>query len=123
MATEIEVNKNNLDKFEIKRIELEYKDMNYIIVNLEEKVIDVNGDIWEFSLTVDDYKLIKSMTWEYKDLDEFDYWPDKTKDHPPMATLWRVSFYDEFDNYYHKSGVTDYPAKFMELVEVLKNLK
>lgn len=123
MATEIEVNKNNLDKFEIKRIELEYKDMNYIIVNLEEKVIDVNGDIWEFSLTADDYKLIKSMIWEYKDLDEFDYWPDKTKDHPPMATLWRVSFYDEFDNYYHKSGVTDYPAKFMELVEVLKNLK
>lgn len=123
MATELEVNKKIKDTLNIKRVELEYKDMNYIIVNFEEKVIDVDGELWEFTLTTNNYKVIKDMVWEYKNLDEFDYWPDKTKDHPPMSTLWRISFYDEFDTYYHKSGALKYPENFMRLVKILKDLK
>lgn len=123
MATELEVNKKIKDSLNIKRVELEYKDMNYIIVNFEEKVIDVDGELWEFTLTTNNYKVIKDMVWEYKSLDEFDYWPDKTKDHLPMSTLWRISFYDEFDTYYHKSGALKYPKNFMRLVKILKDLK
>ena len=33
-----------------------------------------------------------------------------------------TDFYDEFDNYYHKSGALKYPPKFMELVDHLKKL-
>ena len=49
MATEIETNKKSSKKVHIKRVEIEYKDMNYIIANLEENVIDVNGELWEYS--------------------------------------------------------------------------
>ena len=59
----------------------------------------------------------------FKDLDEYEYWPDKSKDHAPMSPLWRISFYDEFDTYYHKSGATDTPKILEQLVDVLKNLK
>ena len=33
MATELEVNKKSSKRVHIKRIEIEYKDMNYIIAN------------------------------------------------------------------------------------------
>ena len=66
---------------------------------------------------------IENIVWTYEDLDEFDYWPDKSKDHKPMSLLWRLSFYDEFDTYYHKSGALKYPDNFMELVKLLKSLK
>ena len=42
---ELDVKKMVDNKPNIKRIELEYKDMNYIIINLIEKVIDVNGEL------------------------------------------------------------------------------
>lgn len=123
MATEVEVNKNNLENLNIVKAEIEYGDMNYIIVNLKEKVIDVDGNIYEYSINEDDNKKIRDMLWEYKDLDEFDYWPDKTRDHELMSTMWRVSFYDEFENYYHKSGATMMPPKLNELINILKKLK
>ena len=43
MAIELEVTKKVRNKPIIKRLELEYGDMNYIIVNLLENVIDVDG--------------------------------------------------------------------------------
>ena len=48
MARELEVTKNVRNKPMIKRVELEYGDMNYIIVNLLENVIDVDGKLWEY---------------------------------------------------------------------------
>ncbi len=123
MATEVEVNKKSSKIVHIKRLEIEYKDMNYIIINLEENVIDVNGELWEYSIDKKDKEKIEKMIWEYKDIDEYDYWPDKTKDHEPLSPMWRISFYDEFDTYYHKSGATKYPPKLMDLVEILKELK
>lgn len=120
---ELDVKKQVNNKPKIKRIELEYKDMNYIIINLEEKVIDVNGELYEYSMTNDLENKIENIVWTYEDLDEFDYWPDKSKDHKPMSLLWRLSFYDEFDTYYHKSGALKYPDNFMELVKLLKSLK
>ncbi len=123
MATEVEVNKKSSKIVHIKRLEIEYKDMNYIIINLEENVIDVNGELWEYSIDKKGKEKIEKMIWEYKDIDEYDYWPDKTKDHEPLSPMWRISFYDEFDTYYHKSGATKYPPKLMDLVEILKELK
>lgn len=123
MAVELEVTKKVKNKPFIKRLELEYKDLNYIIINFQEKVIDVNGDLWEYSVDNETSKKIHDLIWEYEDIDEFEYWPDKTKDHKPLSPLWRLAFYDEFDTYYHKSGATHYPDKFMELVEILKKLK
>ena len=123
MATEVEVNKKSSKIVHIKRLEIEYKDMNYIIINLEENVIDVNGELWEYSIDKKTKEKIEKMIWEYKDIDEYDYWPDKTKDHEPLSPMWRISFYDEFDTYYHKSGATKYPPKLMDLVEILKELK
>lgn len=123
MAVELEVTKKVKNKPFIKRLELEYKDLNYIIINFQEKVIDVNGDLWEYSVDNETSKKIHDLIWEYEDIDEFEYWPDKTKDHKPLSPLWRLAFYDEFDTYYHKSGATHYPDKFMELVEKLKKLK
>ena len=58
-----------------------------------------------------------------EDLDEYDYWPDKSKDHAPMSPMWRAAWYDEFDTYYHKSGALKYPDNFMKLVDILKELK
>ena len=58
-----------------------------------------------------------------EEIDEYDYWPDKSKDHVPMSPMWRAAWYDEFDTYYHKSGALKYPDFFMELVKVLKELK
>ncbi len=123
MATELETNKKSSKIVHIKRLEIEYKDMNYIIVNLEENVIDVNGELWEYSIEKKLKEKIEKMIWEYEKLDEYDYWPDKSGDHEPMSPMWRISFYDEFDTYYHKSGATKYPPKLMDLVEILKELK
>lgn len=123
MMTNLDVKKMVNNKPLIKRIELEYKDMNYIIINLEAKVIDVNGFLKEYSIDEATTKQINDIVWTYEDLDEFDYWPDKTKDHPPMSPMWRLAFYDEFNTYYHKSGALKYPKNFMELVEILKGLK
>lgn len=119
---ELDVKKMVHNKPKIKRIELEYKDMNYIIINLEEKVIDVNGELREYMVDDDTISTIEDMVWTYENLDEFDYWPDKTKEHTPLSILWRLSFYDAYDTYYHKSGALRYPDHFMELVNILKNL-
>lgn len=119
----LDVKKMNVSKPIIKRLEIEYKDMNYIIINLIEKVIDYNGNLWEYSIDEELSKNISNMIWSYEDLDEFDYWPDKINDHAPMSPMWRIAWYDEFDTYYHKSGATKYPENFMDLVTVLKNLK
>lgn len=123
MATELEVNKKSSKRVHIKRIEIEYKDMNYIIANLEENVIDVNGELWEYSIDEDTKNKLEDMIWEYKDIDEYDYWPDKTNDHAPMSPMWRISFTDEYDTYYHKSGATKYPDGLLTLVDLLKSLK
>ena len=120
---ELDVKKMVNNKPNVKRLELEYKDMNYIIINFEEAVIDVNGELREYSIDDETRKKIKDMIWTYENLDEFDYWPDKTRDHAPMSPMWRLAFYDEFDTYYHKSGALSYPDNFMELVKTLKDLK
>lgn len=121
--TELDVKKIVKNKPHIKRIELEYKDMNYIIINLEAQVIDVNGELWEYSINEEAIKNIEKLIWNYEDIDEFDYWPDKSKDHEPLSPMWRLAFYDEYDTYYHKSGALKYPPHFMELVKLLKGLK
>lgn len=120
---ELEIDKKYVEKNRIKKVEIEYQDMNYIIANLVEKVIDVDGEIREF--LIDDNKLldIEKEIWEYENLDEFDYWPDKTKDHSPMAIMWRISWWDVNDSYHHKSGVTKYPDNLMNLIDTLKGLK
>ena len=123
MATELEVTKKVRNKPIIKRVELEYGDMNYIIVNLLENVIDVDGKLWEYQADDEIKQKIFDLVWDYAELDEFDFWPDKSKDHKPMSPKWRLAFYDEFDTYYHKSGATHYPENFMKLVNLLKNLK
>ena len=123
MEAVLEVNKKNNNNPDIKRVEIEYGNMEYIIANLEEKVIDIDGVIYIYQSDENTIKEIKELLWEYKDLDEFDYWPDKSKDHPPMSPLWRLSFYDEFETYYHKSGATSYPPKLMNIVNLLKNLE
>lgn len=120
---ELDVKKMVKNKPSIKRLEIEYYDMNYIIINFEAKVIDVNGELWEYSITDEVSKKIHDMLWDYAELDEFDYWPDKSKDHAPMSPKWRLAFYDEFDTYYHKSGALSYPDNFMELVDILKSLR
>ena len=123
MATELEVNKKSSKRVHIKRIEIEYKDMNYIFANLEENVIDVNGELWEYSIDEDTKNKLEDMIWEYKDIDEYDYWPDKTNDHAPMSPMWRISFTDEYETYYHKSGATKYPDGLLTLVDLLRSLK
>lgn len=123
MARELEVTKIVRNKPMIKRVELEYGDMNYIIVNLLENVIDVDGKLWEYQADDEIKQKIFDLVWDYAELDEFDFWPDKSKDHKPMSPKWRLAFYDEFDTYYHKSGATHYPENFMKLVDLLKNLK
>ena len=120
--TELEVTKMNKKKPRIKRIELEYFDMNYIIINLEAQVIDVNGELKEYQITSKQQEKINNIVWSYENLDEFYYWPDKTKDHKPMSLKWRLAFYDEYETYYHKSGALSFPKNFMELVELLKEL-
>ena len=40
-----------------------------------------------------------------------------------MATLWRIAFYDEMEVYYHKSGATKYPSRFLELVKKLNSIE
>ena len=123
MEAVLDVEKKYKEKKHVKRLELDYEDGNYIIFNLEEKVIDVDGIIYMVSIDDKKMKKIEEMIWEYKDIDEYDYWPDKTGDHPPMKILWRISFYDENEVYYHKSGVKGYPPKYMKLVQELKELK
>ena len=119
---ELDIDKKYIDKKNVNRIELEYKDMNYIIINLEEKVIDVNGELYEVLIDDNKYNEIKDLIWDFKDLDEYDYWPDKSKDHKPMSPMWRLAWYDEVDTYYHKSGALKYPDNFMKLVNLLKEL-
>lgn len=111
------------NKPNIKRLELEYKDMNYVIINFEANVIDVNGELWEFTLNDSDRSMIYNLIWDYENIDEYDYWPDKSKDHAPMSPMWRIAWYDEYDTYYHKSGATKYPDGFMNLVNLLKKIK
>ena len=123
MDAQLEVNKKSSKRVHIKRIEIEYKDMNYIIANLEENVIDVNGELWEYSIDEKTKNKIEDMIWEYKDIDEYDYWPDKSNDHAPMSPMWRISFTDEYDTYYHKSGATKYPDGLLTLIDLLKSLK
>ena len=120
---ELDVKKMVRNKPKVKRLELEYKDENYIIINLEEKVIDVNGSLWEYKIDVDKEDVINNLIWDFEEIDEFDYWPDKSRDHEPLSPMWRISWYDEFDTYYHKSGALKYPDNFMHLVNVLKDLK
>ena len=123
MEAVLDVEKKYKEKKKIKRLELEYDNTNYIIFNLEEKVIDVNGSIYMVDVTDEDMKNIEDMIWEYSVLDDADYWPDKFGDSPPMATLWRISFYDETEVYYHKSGATKYPSRFLELVKKLNSIE
>lgn len=123
MEAVLDVDKKYIDKPGVKRIEIEYSDMNYIIVNLVEHVIDVDGQLWEYSINEDKAKEINELIWSFADLDEYDYWPDKSKDHAPMSTKWRIAFYDEFDVYYHKSGATGVPNNLNKLVIILKELK
>lgn len=122
MEAVLDIDKKYKDKKHIKRVELEYDDRKYIIFNLEEKVIDVDGVI--YMVDVDDKELseIEKMIWDYANMDEYDYWPDKNGDHPPMSILWRISFYDEMEVYYHKSGVTKYPDNYKALVSKLVKL-
>ena len=96
--------------------------MNYIIANLEEKVIDNNGEIYRYTISEEKDQELEKMIWEYENIDEYDYWPDKSKDHPPVAVLWRIGFYDEYGTYYHKNGALSYPKDFMELVKLLEEL-
>ena len=120
---ELDVKKQVKNKPSIKRIEIEYKDMNYIIINLVEHVIDVNGELWEYSIDDDTNKKIMDIVWDYEDIDEFDYWPDKSNEHAPLSPMWRLAWYDEYDTYYHKSGATKYPEHLLELIDMLKELK
>ncbi len=119
----LDVKKIVNNKPNVKRLELEYKDMNYIIINFEANVIDVNGELWEFTLNDSDRSMIYNLIWDYENIDEYDYWPDKSKDHAPMSPMWRIAWYDEYDTYYHKSGATKYPDEFMNLVNLLKKIK
>lgn len=124
MEAVMDIEKKYVDnKSLIKRLEIEYGEDNYIIVNLIEKVIDVDGRLWEYSINEDKAKEINEIIWSFADLDEYDYWPDKSKDHAPMSTKWRIAFYDEFDVYYHKSGATGVPDNLNKLVKILKELK
>ncbi len=120
---ELDVKKIVRNKPKVKRLELEYQGDNYIIINLEANVIDVNGKLWEYNIDVDNLKDINNLIWDFEELDEFDYWPDKTRDHAPLSPMWRLSWYDEYDTYYHKSGALKYPDNFMKLVDTLKKLK
>lgn len=120
---ELDVKKIVRNKPKVKRLELEYQGDNYIIINLEANVIDVNGKLWEYKIDVDNLKDINNLIWDFEELDEFDYWPDKTRDHTPLSLMWRLSWYDEYDTYYHKSGALKYPDNFMKLVDTLKKLK
>ena len=122
MEAVLDVEKKYIDKPCIERIEIEYGDMNYIIVNLVEHVIDVDGKLWEYKYDEDTYQRIYDLTWKFADLDEYDYWPDKSKDHKPLSPIWRLSFRDEFDTYYHKSGAIGEPNELRALVDVLKKL-
>lgn len=119
----LDVKKIVNNKPNVKRLELEYRDMNYIIINFEANVIDVNGELWEFTLNDCDRSMIYNLIWDYENIDEYDYWPDKSKDHAPMSPMWRIAWYDEYDTYYHKSGATKYPDEFMNLVNLLKKIK
>ena len=89
IMAELDVKKQVKNKPSIKRIEIEYKDMNYIIINLVERVIDVNGELWEYSIDDDTNKKIMDIVWDYEDIDEFDYWPDKSNEHAPLSPMWR----------------------------------
>ena len=123
MKAELKIKKKYKEKSHIKRVELDYEDRNYIIFNLEEKVIDVDGIIYMVSIDEKKIAEIEEKIWAYEHIDEYDYWPDKSGDHPPMGLLWRISFYDENEVYYHKSGVTKYPAGFKKLVSLLKGIE
>ena len=50
MKAELDIEKKYKEKSHIKRVELDYEDRNYIIFNLEEKVIDVDGIIYMVSI-------------------------------------------------------------------------
>jgi len=118
----LDVKKEVKNKPSIGKLEIEYKDMHYIIVNFREKVIDVDGELWEYTISLKEQKEIEKLIWQYEDIDEYEYWPDKTREHKPLAPMWRLAWYDEYETYYHKSGALKYPDDFMKLVKKLKNL-
>lgn len=120
---ELDVKKMVKNKPNIKRLEIEYDAESYIIINFLARVIDVNGILWEYTISEETERFIHDSVWDYEEIDEFDYWPDKTKDHAPISPLWRMSWYDEYDTYFHKSGALKYPDKFNELIEILSKLQ
>ena len=103
MEAVLDVEKKYIDKPSIKRVELEYGDMNYIIVNLVERVIDVDGKLWEYKISDEDNKTLMDLIWVFAELDDYDYWPDKSKEH-------------------HTSGATGEPKELKQLVDRLKSL-
>ena len=123
MEAVLDVKKQIDNQPDIKRIEIEYGEDNYVIINLVEHVIDVDGKLWEYTYDKDVYLTIHSLTWSFKDLDEYEYWPDKSKEHAPMRPMWRISFWDEFDTYYHKSGALSMSEELTKLINILKELK
>ena len=123
MMVSLDVKKIVRNKPKVKRLELEYNRDNYIIVNLEANVIDVDGKLWEYKIDVDNLKDINNLIWDFEEIDEYDYWPDKSKDHAPLSPKWRISWYDEYGTYYHKSGALKTPKEIEELVSTLKELK
>ena len=63
---ELEVDKKySKSKPKINRVEIEYKDMNYIIANFAEKVIDINGDIYEYTISDEQLDDLEKMIWNY----------------------------------------------------------
>ena len=63
MEAVLDVEKKYIDKPSIKRVELEYGDMNYIIVNLVEHVIDVDGKLWEYKISDEDNKGLERQSF------------------------------------------------------------
>ena len=66
--TELDVKKMVKNKPSVKRLELEYKGENYIIINFEAKVIDVNGDLWEYSVDDDKSMVIHNLIWNFEEI-------------------------------------------------------
>ena len=58
MEAVLDIDKKYIDKPTVKRLEIEYGAMNYIIVNLIEHVIDVDGQLWKYYISDEDKKLL-----------------------------------------------------------------
>ena len=68
MEAVLDVDKKYIDKPGVKRLEIEYGDMNYIIVNLDAKVIDVDGKLWEYSISEKDAYTLKDLIFIFHEL-------------------------------------------------------